>query len=51
MVWRDLFFFPSTRTILDVKNCNVNYYYLKKKINNKKKSKSSSWLSMNSMIT
>ena len=28
MVWRDLFFFPNTRSILDVKNCK--YYYLKK---------------------
>ena len=40
MVWRDLFFFfPNTRSILDVKNCNVNYYYLKKKLTTKKKAK------------
>ena len=41
MVWRDLFFFPNTRSILDVKNCKLLLF--KKKINNnKKKSKSSS---------
>ena len=38
MVWRDLFFFPNTRSILDVKNCKL-LLFKKKSTTTKKKQK------------